>query len=1131
VKLKVSTAKAKSSLKKTFKPFKVNNVVLEGDKNALKALKSGKNVYLYVKDDGDFGLAGIFTKEPGSELYDKPGSDAFRTEAKYLYTVSGLDGLKGIRIRPSFIEITKTKIGEGKVEVSGMLYDGYDPVLPYLDHTDKTEYGTGTFNPEDVRALYDGTYFYAPLSPNAKELDIIANEQKTYFEALKTASNAGEIYDAKQGFLKTTNLLKPHAYEVFRKDNDLIYYVTKAGKWVAINITGNRALDALDRERLAKILEEEGLTGEAAKKIIRYSKQSYGKKNLRDRQDLKAILPLLTEEIERKKADDKKELELRGHGKAVSHTELEAIPGLKEGVEFPPHQVFMLNHIKDQDRMLVDADPGAGKTLVIIADILYQMSKGKIKRPLVIVPNSLASQFASEVQKFSELNPWIITTESINSWKKGDTTDFFQDALDAPDNTIFITSYNWISGKPEHVDAGNYNVEGELEHGVSKVFKRSYQLLNDLEIDYVAADEVHLLKNESNISHATSVFSKAKQIKGFTGTVMPGNLIDVLGPMGFIHSAVFGTASDFLDKHSPTKTINSYYDNTPKEIRAKLQKYGVPQVRSTAWAQLLPPTHRQYHYVNFNNNQEKAYDSLLNSTITEIEKDPKLLKMFNRFRASLRDDEVIIHPMLLARFNALEVFLNSPAKASSYLQAILSGDDAKSPKVGKINEIASQHLSNPDNGKVLIFCQYIESAKAIFENLDPHLKQQAAFYRGGMVEVLNSFKNPSSDLKILIGVDKTIRVGHNLQIANCIIHADTLWLPGDMRQREARSARIKQTRPVFIHHVIVRNSNELLKNARNLAQEHIIAKANSDFDEKDVLEQVTMTLKDMRSFRNLTQIEPYITRQKSLEAFRKKQGELDKDKFGSRSIKPTSYPTLNKGTKLAVVPSTSAFVGNSNDVEFQIEEELNSLPDNPTPPTILKFNFQNWDEQWLLTVFKAGDIQGFVRKLGFLLQPPYMYRELQNKNQLSSTIDDIEDAGIEILHKDKLLTQTARIRTTPGHRGILKELEQESRKVVAAVTTQMEFHFGTIDGYPFVYSDSLKLGSEDSKKLKRIQFKEGLSFWYLPLTRNRLIQLLKRLQTQFKDVKIAEWDEFKEQVNIIFRINLKDFDDIGEVPK
>lgn len=1106
-------------------------ITLEGDN--YKPLSSGKKLYLYVEDDGSLAsIAGLFAKDPTASIY-KNDEEIFKDQANFTYTVTSIpETLKGSRIAPTFLEITKVDLNDLGATVTGFLHNARDPRLPYLDRSEKNEHGTGEFKLDDMIALYDGSFFHLVLSPEAEEIEKVVNEQRTLFQQYSIDNDE----DTKKALSDTYRLLKPFAYEIFKIDDDLASFVTKTGKWQTINLAGNRKLDAWDRERIYKFAEDRGLLDE--QDLLKEAKESFYKKPMQERFDLEDLTPILLDEVLSLREKDQAAIEemVTSSSSKKPTDGLDPIPGLNAGVEFIPHQSYIISKIRDRDRQLIDADPGAGKTAVIIADVLHQIAKDRIKRPIAIMPNNLVSQFAQEVRNFSSLNPWIITTETIKSWGKGYTDDKFSKILDsaksAPVNTLFITSYHFLAAAKKLVDNGQITEDkGRQVYKQTKTFPNAYRILNELGIDYVAMDECHTLKNDSNFTKAVSVFSKVSQVKGFTGTIMPGNLIDVLGPMGIIHSSVLGSAQNFVQKFSPTKSINSYHDTAPKDIRAVLQRFGTPQVRATAWGSMMPKVHREYHYVSFNTTQQKFYEAFLKNKIEDIKKDPALLKHFNKFNLNLEDEDVVMNPALRAKFTPLDVFLNSPGEAEKYLGASLTGDDAMSPKIQEINSICSKHLSSASNGKILIFVQYKEAGKNLLRNLDPNLKNQAAYYEGGMVEVLNRFKIPDSNLKILIGVDSTLRMGHNLQVANCVIHADTLWLNGDVRQREARANRLKQKREVYIHHVIVHNSHELLKNARLLSQAHTIAKANSDFKDDTMLPHVEMTLDAMSTYRSIDKIEPLMARQKKIEDFSEKQTKVEKEFFGTHTLLPQAYEELSVGKKLAIVPSTENFEGNRNDATYLIEEELETMKWETTAPT-LSFNLQNWDDTWFLTMFKSADPNGFARRLGFMLQPQYFYKEVSSKGGVSGIIESLEDGGIEIINKDSLQSGVAKARLLhPSRMGTLKRLEQESKTSVAgkaATTYQVEFFFSSIDGYPFVMSDNVKFGSKEGQILKKKGFKEGEPFWYLPTRRSALVAFFKKLETNYPGIKIARWEEFKTVVRGIFGSDLKDFDEMGK---
>jgi SNF2 family DNA or RNA helicase len=518
---------------------------------------------------------------------------------------------------------------------------------------------------------------------------------------------------------------------------------------------------------------------------------------------------------------------------------------------------MLLGSLEERERMLIDADPGAGKTLIIICDILRNMKKGRVKRPIVVMPESLLGQFAAEVRLFSELNPWIISTKSVGNWQDGELETFLKDAAATPKNTVFLTSYNWLARDYQEMATGDFS-KAQDHYKTIKVFTRPELLMSTLSLDGVWMDEVHALKNTSNQSAAASALGKLPVVRGLTGTIMPGNPADVMGPMDVIHSGVFGMQEEFLNRFTLNGTPSAYREDAPKEIRDLLRSFGMRSLRKSAWAHLLPKVHRKYHYVKLSPNQQKAYDAILRNILDEIQNDPKLGKLLAKFQADSDEEELQGMGSLLARFVPLDVFLNSPSASKDWVNALLKEThDAVSPKAKRIAEIAQDHLTKADAGKVLVLVQFKDGAKNILENFPEHLQEIAAYYEGGKIDALARFKDPNDKgVQILVAVDKTLRTGHNLQSANCIIHGDLTWMSGDMTQREGRAVRIGQKRDVYVHQVLASGTAEMLKMARIASAEHLIAKANSDFEDTIMLQPVAMSLSNMTDFRKDEQLSP-----------------------------------------------------------------------------------------------------------------------------------------------------------------------------------------------------------------------------------------------------------------------------------
>lgn len=1124
----------------------LGGLILKGED--FKKLKIGSSFYPFINEDGSFGnFGGIFKTSP----VDVTDHHAFSVAASQVYQIDSeyseagdpnqnfinqeAHKLKGSRISPTKIDIQKIKEfnyeGESFAYIAGKIYNAFDPRLEFFSPEEGTSFGKGHFDPKNIKALSNGNFIHLKIADKSLEIKAFVEKQieafKKYAEAIE-AKDYDKVELYWEAFDHTQKMLKPHASEIYGFDGVHLYYINNQGYWQTSDVSSFRDLDMDDRRRISSFLKKEGLLENPHKLFIK--KERLSDLAFTDRSSMKTLAPILFEATKNHIHDEdtynrrlSKLSTLNPKSGPLGPSDL---PGLKKGVELLPHQSYLLAALKDPNRMLVDADPGAGKSFVVMCDIIQQMKAQKIKRPLVLMPETLLGQFASEIKQFTEFNPWIINTESISNWDHS----FFEKAKAAPLNTIFLTSYNWISREYDEVDNGQITEKG-AKYRKTKVFPRPLMLMNDLGIDSVWADECQLLKNDSNRSKAASYFARLPIVRGLTGTIMPGNPFDVTGPMSVIHSSIFGTPKDFIEKYT-NGNIYNYKENAPKQIREDLKNFGVVSIRKSAWLHLLPKIHTEYHYAEFTPEQQKAYNALLQNILDEIRDDPKLAKLLTKFEDAMEDTDDISSEAFLSRFIPLDVFVNAPSEAKKWLKTVMTGKNTQSPKTKVIDEIIKEHLQKKDSGKILVLTQYKNSAQNLLSQLEPSLKSHAAYYEGGMVDVLNRFQNPHDPLDILFGVDKTLVVGKNLQVANCLIHADLKWQSGDMAQREGRAARIGQQKEVFIHNILVKKSAEILKMARIISQEHLVAKANSDFEDKKTLQPVRMTLQNMLDFNEKSQLEPYLERRKDIEKHFLTQAKTEETFFGPTLLKPKGYAPvtdLHEDAKLlSKVPSTSEFKG-SLKAEDVTETQLEELPKDPLHPKLLDLSVSNWDDQIYLVTYKTADPTGFVRRLGFNLFIDYYYLELTSKSQVPDVLDKIQNK-FTISNLDAFESQVRR--TKVMDRGKRLGLTKEAQKARLSVTSQkekpeIEIYFSTVDGVPILWTHSLN--GETETILKKLGFDKGPAQWRRLITRTKLTGLLDKIKTQYPEVRISNWENFKRSVNMIFKgLKLEAFDDIGE---
>ena len=1182
-----------------------------GKEANLKRLRKGDHLYLYITDSGDIGhTCGVFKSATSTETLTDPTSieknSAYSFTVEPAYTKLGEDDqkqthvetmhLKGSRLQPTYLEVKRYIVMDHEDKgrtfpyayVTGKLVSVHDKRRDYLSPDEETHWGQGLFSADNVKGIYDGCYVNLTMSPWATEISSMVEVQKRAYEnysesLLNPKATPAERESYKRSFETTQKLLRPHANEIYGyRDEQELLIINGMGCWQSEYLPGLRGLDEYDIARIHKLLVKEKYT----KDDLRSRRESLGTESINEKFYLDTLAPAL-EPFVMKEADaarkviEDRQSKHKNLSPKIGPLGSRDMPGLRDGTELFPHQSLILAALKDRDRMLVDADPGAGKTLVIICDILQQMRKGKIKKPLVLMPESLLSQFAHEVRNFSELNPWIINTQSIKNWdlrtkeeieEEGGTIDdaadrFFEDSISAPPNTVFLTSYNWASREFSRRATGEMSKKGG--YLTSKVYHRPLRLIEELGVDALYVDECHILKNASGFSWAATILSEVPIVRGFTGTVMPNNPSDVTGPMGAIHSSVFGTENDFLRDYTEGMSIYNYKREAPKAIRKRLQDFGVVSVRRSAWQHLLPKVIKQYHYATLTETQQKAYDGLLRNILKNIRNDAKLSKLLTRFEDIINahlGEEMSIGP-LLARFAPLDKFINAPAKTkvktfvddeeegNKMFTHLMVGEDARSPKGKIINGIIRKHLAMPNHGKILVFVQYKDAAHNLLDNLDEDLKVHADYYDASLVDVLSRFKNPKDSLQILFAVDASVVLGHNIQSANCIIHADHKWIAGDMEQRESRSIRIKQQRDVYVHHVLANHTAEMLKMARIISAEHLIAKSNSDFDDDTMLQPIQMTFKDMKAFRTEEQLEPFIETRHEIEKKVLEVGKKERDFYGNSLLKPAGYSSIKETfphAQTAIrLPTTKTFkqIGGVVDPKDRTldlplkdadkikEKELEALPEEPSHLTLLPLGFYQLNSDWYLYAFKAVDPQGYLRRFRFNLTLPYYYYTLNNKGEVATVLNRLAKAGVTVSNQEQFNRdmEQERVYRAGTHQGLVRLLQKAKRKRVTGKTytlsiDEVELQYVVMDGVPMLFVEEVfSKESTEAKGLKASGFEYGPSLWRRQVTRSILVKILKDFIARSPQLKIADWDAFKIEAHRIFKgLNLVDFDEVGE---
>lgn len=141
-------------------------------------------------------------------------------------------------------------------------------------------------------------------------------------------------------------------------------------------------------------------------------------------------------------------------------------------------------------------------------------------------------------------------------------------------------------------------------------------------------------------------------------------------------------------------------------------------------------------------------------------------------------------------------------------------------------------------GKVIVFIGYYAGLQSIWENSRFGAKygNSAKYSPKDDPDGLQKFKKDPA-VKVLFAMQGSLREGHNLQMANCVIMTVPPHAPGDNDQLLARAYRPGQKMKVNVHHVLTEahisgshGPTDILKFCRMCAKMQEIAMLNSDYN-------------------------------------------------------------------------------------------------------------------------------------------------------------------------------------------------------------------------------------------------------------------------------------------------------------
>ncbi len=583
----------------------------------------------------------------------------------------------------------------------------------------------------------------------------------------------------------------------------------------------------------------------------------------------------------------------------------EALPLLKKDLNFLPHQAKISNLTRKSPKIVVlPVDAGGGKTIVILTDILRELKKKTVKRPIIICPAHLVSQYIDEVIYVTEgrLNLIPITNSTLKAHGEEKLRNFI---VKSPPNSVVITDMHFLASRDERVAYGNKTIS----------VYRNVEFLRQFEFDCVSIDEVHFLKNvKSNRRGAASRLMIDIPMKRIaSGTIIADTMLDLVSQIALLDPSLFGSEERFKREWAlevKGNKVISWKAGAEKDVRKIIQEHAVvASAKRKEWAVLLPPSEEIFLAVDLSDSQRLLYESILKETIDLIAeaalKNDELKSLLEKEDEDGSSLEAMLRPYL-AR---LEKFLSAPNDDFAAGIFLKNLEDQISPKLKKAYERCELHLARQLPGKILLFTQYTSTAEAFFNYAPSSLKDKIIHYTADKkLECRFEFEN-NPEKSIMIGVSSSMDTGLNLQHVSRLIRLESVWTPGVLEQGNSRLNRpqlkkAEKRDTIFFDWILVNRTIDVTKIARLTSK--IVSKAkfdefdNQNYQDLEDLPKVSLTLESIAENNDFaTELMPYL---EGYQDFKKVQKE-DYAQYVAENgdtLVPTPVPSsgLLEGSKL-----------------------------------------------------------------------------------------------------------------------------------------------------------------------------------------------------------------------------------------
>jgi superfamily II DNA or RNA helicase len=398
-------------------------------------------------------------------------------------------------------------------------------------------------------------------------------------------------------------------------------------------------------------------------------------------------------------------------------------------------------------------DMGLGKTLQTIAHLCIEHAREDVTKPsLVVVPTSLIQNWKRELSRFA---PHL----TVRVWHGSDRR---ASGAESAQPDVIVTSYSLLVR--------------ELDRWREQSFH------------YLILDEAQAIKNPRSAARAAACNLDAEHRLCLSGTPVENHLGDLWSIFDFLMPGLLGSAAQFqVGYRAPIEQDRN--EVQMQTLRRTVTPFILRRTKDEV-ATDLPPKTLLVRPVRLVGGQRQLYEAIRVAAHADVRRIVRTKGMGGStiaiLDALMKLRQVCCDPRLVRVSSARRV--------------------EESAKLRFFFRLLTEQLS--ERRRVLVFSQFTSMLGLIAEGLDersiPHLMLTGSTQ--DRQQKCDAFQAGKADV-FLISL-KAGGTGLNLTSADTVIHYDPWWNPAAQAQATDRAHRIGQTKPVFVHQLIVAGSVE-----------------------------------------------------------------------------------------------------------------------------------------------------------------------------------------------------------------------------------------------------------------------------------------------------------------------------------